>query len=517
MTASATGVTPSASFNLTNQIQPTFSGLTGQTITYGSTVTFTGTLAAGSQVPAGEEVAVTVDGVTHDATIASDGSFSTQFSRADVVLNASSTAYNVTYDYATDGVFLAADGSSQLTVNPAPLTITAVANTKVYDGTTTAAAVPTITSGSLATGDTADFTETYSTKNVGTGLTLTPSGTVDDGNGGNNYTYTFVPVSTGVITPARADHHRRQPDQGLRRGAAVPDRYLRRLRRRRHAASLATPPSLLTTATDSSPVVSTLSDHGRRRRRPQLRDHRTRPGTLTVTPATPTLSVSPRPAAPTTAARSRPRSRSVGPDPPAASLEDVTPVLTYYAGSGTSGSDLGSTPPVRRGPTRSWPVPRQHRLRLGPVVAGHLRHQPVPPRCSLGLSGSSSVFGQAVTLVAASPAPSTPGGSVTFSDGSNRSAPSRSMLGQRHADHLGAGGRLAHAHGRPRRQFRPRRGFGGVHGVGLPGRDPGRPGPAAGLQEEDKLVSLGLKAKIQPIAPGAGVPTGTVAFEIQKK
>ena len=31
-------------------------------------------------------------------------------------------------------------------------------------------------------------------------MTLTPSGTVDDGNDGNNYTYTLVPVSTGVIT-----------------------------------------------------------------------------------------------------------------------------------------------------------------------------------------------------------------------------------------------------------------------------------------------------------------------------
>jgi len=202
VTAAATGVTSSASFNLTNQIRPSFSGLTGQTVTYGSTVTFTGTLAAGPQVPVGQEVAVTVAGVTRDAQIASNGSFSTQFTRSNVVLNASSTAYSVTYDYATDGVFLAADGSSQLTVNPAALTITAVANTKVYDGTTSATAVPTITSGSLATGDTADFTETYSTRNVGTGLTLTPSGKVDDGNGGHNYNYTFVPESTGVITPA---------------------------------------------------------------------------------------------------------------------------------------------------------------------------------------------------------------------------------------------------------------------------------------------------------------------------
>ncbi|MGO9468928.1 MAG: Ig-like domain-containing protein, partial [Isosphaeraceae bacterium] len=48
--------------------------------------------------------------------------------------------------------------------------------------------------------DRPSFNETYSTPNVGTGLTLTPSGTVIDGNGGNNYTYTFVAVSTGVIT-----------------------------------------------------------------------------------------------------------------------------------------------------------------------------------------------------------------------------------------------------------------------------------------------------------------------------
>ena len=85
-------------------------------------------------------------------------------------------------------------------INAEALTITAVTNTKTYDGTTSAAALPVITSGSLQGSDTANFIETYSTQNVGTGLTLTPSGVVNDGNGGNNYTYTFVPVSTGVIT-----------------------------------------------------------------------------------------------------------------------------------------------------------------------------------------------------------------------------------------------------------------------------------------------------------------------------
>ena len=40
----------------------------------------------------------------------------------------------------------------------------------------------------------------YNTPNVGTDLTLTPSGIVNDGNGGNNYTYTFLSIATGVIT-----------------------------------------------------------------------------------------------------------------------------------------------------------------------------------------------------------------------------------------------------------------------------------------------------------------------------
>ena len=75
-------------------------------------------------------------------------------------------------------------------------------NSKVYNGSTNAAVLPTITAGTVMPGDTANFIETYNTPNVGTGLTLTPSGSVSDGNSGNNYTYTFVPVSTGVITAA---------------------------------------------------------------------------------------------------------------------------------------------------------------------------------------------------------------------------------------------------------------------------------------------------------------------------
>ena len=114
--------------------------------------------------------------------------------------------YAVTFDSVSTGVITAL-----------PITVTAVQNTKTYDGTTSAATAPTITMGGLVPGQTSSFIETYDTKDVGTGKTLTPSGMVNDGNNGNNYAVTFDSVSTGVIT-ARPHHGDGGPEhQGLRR------------------------------------------------------------------------------------------------------------------------------------------------------------------------------------------------------------------------------------------------------------------------------------------------------------
>src|SRR4029078_13172122 len=87
------------------------------------------------------------------------------------------------------------------TINARPITVTAATNTKNYDGSTSAAATPTTPTGSLAPygSDTANFSETYDNRNVGSGKTLTPAGSVNDGNGGANYAVTFVNNSTGVI------------------------------------------------------------------------------------------------------------------------------------------------------------------------------------------------------------------------------------------------------------------------------------------------------------------------------
>jgi hypothetical protein len=92
------------------------------------------------------------------------------------------------------------------TITPATLTITAVTDSKTYDGGTSSSGVPVVFSG-LASGDSiSGFTQAFLSKNVlGTnGSTLAVnagSGTVNDSNGGNNYTLAYQTVS-GTITPA---------------------------------------------------------------------------------------------------------------------------------------------------------------------------------------------------------------------------------------------------------------------------------------------------------------------------
>jgi hypothetical protein len=79
------------------------------------------------------------------------------------------------------------------------LTLTSVTNTKIYDGTTSAAATPSISG--LQTGDSVtSLTETYDNKNSGTGKSISVATyTVNDGNSGNNYSVT-TQTATGTIT-----------------------------------------------------------------------------------------------------------------------------------------------------------------------------------------------------------------------------------------------------------------------------------------------------------------------------
>jgi hypothetical protein len=93
-------------------------------------------------------------------------------------------------------------------INQREITVTAVTDTKTYDGAIASDEIPVITNtpGSgivtdpIVPGDTANFIQTFDNKNVGAGKTLTPSGIVTDENLGNNYDVTIETVLTGEIT-----------------------------------------------------------------------------------------------------------------------------------------------------------------------------------------------------------------------------------------------------------------------------------------------------------------------------
>jgi hypothetical protein len=89
-----------------------------------------------------------------------------------------------------------------LKVTPAPLIVSAVTDSKTYDGTTDSKGQPTITSGTLAVGDTASWSQTFASKDTGANKTIVPKGSVSDGNHGANYAVTFVNDTSGTISQA---------------------------------------------------------------------------------------------------------------------------------------------------------------------------------------------------------------------------------------------------------------------------------------------------------------------------
>ena len=99
---------------------------------------------------------------------------------------------------------------NSLTIDPSDLEITISDVTKTYDGTTSVVGgVPVATGGTQLFGSDSlsGGVFTYTNANAGTGKTVTVGGvTVNDGNGGNNYTITnYVDNTTSTITPAPLD------------------------------------------------------------------------------------------------------------------------------------------------------------------------------------------------------------------------------------------------------------------------------------------------------------------------
>jgi gliding motility-associated-like protein len=109
-----------------------------------------------------------------------------------LVINDGNSGNNYTINYVNNP-------SGVITI--ATVTVTAQADSKVYNKTTASTILPVVTG--LASGDVTSTSpsQTYNNSNASTGKTLTASGLViNDGNGGNNYTINYVSNTTGVIT-----------------------------------------------------------------------------------------------------------------------------------------------------------------------------------------------------------------------------------------------------------------------------------------------------------------------------
>ena len=173
--------------------------LNGTSVITGIDKTYDATAAAGAgqvvlgggnnNIINGDAVTITVTGGTYDSPNAGARTIASNT----IVGLAQNNA-----NYSLGTIVVSGTG----TISPAPLVITAVSNTKIYDTTTSAAAIPAV-SGLKGADSVTGRSETYDTANVGTGKTLTVvTYTVNDGNNGANYSVLTVPNLTGVITPA---------------------------------------------------------------------------------------------------------------------------------------------------------------------------------------------------------------------------------------------------------------------------------------------------------------------------
>ena len=196
----------------TTSLAATVGGVTKSTITYGTPITLTATVTdtAAATAPVAGTVVFKDGGTTiGTATVGTPSGNTTTFvfittqNQLQVIL-ANGGVHTITASYNPGPGFLASSGTlaGGLAVTPATLTITALSNTKGYDGTTTAAATPTV-SGLIGTDQVTGLTEVYANKNAGSSKTLSVSAyTVQDNNSGLDYTVTTANSTTGLINQA---------------------------------------------------------------------------------------------------------------------------------------------------------------------------------------------------------------------------------------------------------------------------------------------------------------------------
>ncbi len=215
---------------------------------------------------------------------------------------------------------------------------------------------------------------------------------------------------------------------------------------------------------------------------------------------------------------------SGGDNTSAGSLQGISPTLTYYDGTGTSGTSLGSTPPSAPGTytvVAAFPGDNDYQPALSPPVVFTINQ--ASANIALVSTTGSAAYGQGVTFVATVSAKvgaaGTPTGTVTFLDGgsplgtaslngSGTATFSTSSLspGSHSITALYNGSAFFVSAGSAATSESVSR------GATTPVMLVAQP-----IFKKKKVVSFGLTAEIGHSAPGGGVPTGMVAFELVTK
>jgi len=205
---------------------------------------------------------------------------------------------------------------------------------------------------------------------------------------------------------------------------------------------------------------------------------------------------------------------------PASSLDNVTPSLTYYDGSGTAGTSLGPTPPSAPG-TYTVVAAFPGDVNYWSVLSTPLTFTIGRGYATLALTGSgaSRVYGQSVGFTATVGAfAGVPSGTVTFSDGATR-------LATVPLDGFGTAAFTTSALSLGSHSITATY-SGDVDTLGVQSAPysmaVGRTGTTVVVVEQSnfagkRLTSVSLAAQVKPLAPGGGIPTGDVTFELVTK
>jgi Bacterial Ig-like domain (group 3)/Right handed beta helix region len=208
----------------------------------------------------------------------------------------------------------------------------------------------------------------------------------------------------------------------------------------------------------------------------------------------------------------------------AGSLQGIRPTVTYYDGTGTSGTSLGSTAPSAPGTytvVAAFPGDNDYQTAVSSPVVFTINQ--ATANVALTSTGGSAVFGQGVTFVATVSATvgaaGTPTGTVTFLDsgsplgtvtlgGSGNATFNTSSLspGSHAITAVYNGSAFFLSAGSAATSESVSR------GATAPAMLVAQP-----IFKKKKVVSFGLTAAIEPSAPGGSAPTGTVAFELVTK